>query len=119
MNPATYLVERGHDEKRVESFLKNLEKDGLLELVEEAMTSCNHLRKFVQVVKLLDPTMFGTKDPSSRFELMLQYLLSTMIEDDNYNKKFLFNRKMFLGLTIKQYEQRFRKLMEEIDKTME
>ncbi len=115
----TYLAERGHDEKRVESFLKNLKKDGLLELVEKAMMACNNLKRFVKTIKLLDPTIFGSEDPASRLELMLQHLLSSMVEDEHYNRKILFNRKMFLSSTIQQYEERFRKLIEEIDSAME
>ncbi len=114
-----YLVELGHDEKRVASFLKNLKKDGLLELVEKALSGCDNLKKFVQTVKLLDPTLFGSEDPASRLELMIQHLLSSMVEDEYYNRKILFNRKMFLRSTIEQYEQRFVKLIEEINNMMQ
>jgi len=110
-----FLAERGHDEKRVESFLKNLKKDGLLELAEKALSTCNKLKKLIQVAKALDPNIFRSGDPASRLELLLQHLLSSMVEDEYYNRRILFNRRMFLGSTIEQYKQRLVKLIEEIE----
>ncbi len=118
MDLTKYLVERGHDEKRVKSFLRNLKRDGLFELVQEVMSACNYLKKFVHTIRLLDPSLFEYEDPASRLELMFQHLLGSMVEDEYYNKRFLFNRRMFLSSTIQQYEQKFRKLMEEIDSAM-
>ncbi len=111
-----YLLEKGYEEKRVDSFVKNLKKDGLYDLVEEALLASKKLESLVNSLNKFDSSLFGSEDPFSRINLMLSHVLNSMIEDQNYNKRYLFNRRMFLSSTIKQYEQKFQNILKEIDR---
>ena len=118
MDLIKYLAERGHEERRIKSFIKNLKKDGLLDVVEETLSRSRYLRKFIQIARLLDSSVSESENAVYRLELMLQHLLGSMVEDEFYNKKFLINRRMFLSSTIQQYERRFQDILNQIDRVM-